>query len=401
LTLAEALAGWAAALEPAADDLGLARRALVDTVAVALAAAGDPIGKPAAVLDVAGRWAAHAHVLDFDDLHLGSTTHISAVCVPVALAAGGGARAFLAGAGVMARLGGALGWPHYERGWHATCTAGAPAAAACAAVAAGAGAEGIATAMALAVPAAGGVQQAFGTAGKSLQVGFAAGAGIRAARLAAAGATADPRALDAWLALVGGDPARLVLDGPAVPGGLAVKRFPCCYALQRPMSAARELRAGGGRGGEVERVVVRTPASAVAPLIHDRPATGLEAKFSLRYGVAAALLDDEPGPASFTDAAVRRPEALALAERVVLDRLPGGDGLLAGTAHVEVVRGGEQSAVELELPPGAPGRPLAATELRAKVAACAGPDADAVLALDWGGGTAAALLGERLGAATG
>ena len=28
----------------------------------------------------------------------------------------------------MARLGSALGWRHYSAGWHATCTAGAPAA---------------------------------------------------------------------------------------------------------------------------------------------------------------------------------------------------------------------------------------------------------------------------------
>ena len=26
----------------------------------------------------------------------------------------------------MARLGTALGWPHYSAGWHATCTAGRP-----------------------------------------------------------------------------------------------------------------------------------------------------------------------------------------------------------------------------------------------------------------------------------
>ena len=63
--------------------------------------------------------------------------------------------------------------------------------------------------MAHAVPAAGGVQRAFGTDAKSLQVGFAADAAVRAARLAAAGATADPVALDAWIALLGGDPARL------------------------------------------------------------------------------------------------------------------------------------------------------------------------------------------------
>ena len=125
-----------------------------------------------------------------------STTHISAVCVPVALATDGGARAYLAGAGVMSRLGAALSWNHYQQGWHATTTAGAPAAAAAAAVARGLDGDAVARAIALAVPAAGGVQRPFGTMGKALQVGFAADAGVRAAGLAEAGATADPRALD-------------------------------------------------------------------------------------------------------------------------------------------------------------------------------------------------------------
>ncbi len=80
--------------------------------------------KLAASLGEAGRWATAGHVLDFDDLHMPSTTHISAVCVPTALATGGDARTYLAAAGVMARLGAALGWPHYSAGWHATCTAG-------------------------------------------------------------------------------------------------------------------------------------------------------------------------------------------------------------------------------------------------------------------------------------
>src|SRR5690349_16369900 len=128
--VAERLAGWAAALEPDGDDLSLARRSLVDTVAVALAGADHPVARPAAELGRAGRWSAHAHVLDFDDLHMASTSHVSAVCVPATLATGGDARAYLAGAGVMARLGSALGWAHYARGWHATCTAGAPGAAA-------------------------------------------------------------------------------------------------------------------------------------------------------------------------------------------------------------------------------------------------------------------------------
>ncbi|HLI38925.1 MAG TPA: MmgE/PrpD family protein, partial [Streptosporangiaceae bacterium] len=308
MTVAESLARWADSYVPGSRDLALAQRSLLDTVAVTLAARGHPLRQMTAGLPDAARWAALGHVLDFDDLHIGSTTHVSVVVVPAVLAAGGGARAYLAGAGVMARLGMMLGWPHYAAGWHATCTAGAPAAAAAAGVALGLPPERLAAAMALAVPAAGGVQAAFGTHGKSLQVGFAAGAGVRAAKLARAGATADPRALDDWLALVGGTAGPAAPGGPAVPGGLAVKLFPCCYAMQRPIAALRAIREQTC-GEEVVRVRVATPESATRPLIHDRPRTGLEGKFSMPYAVAAALLDGYPGLASFTDTAVSRPAA--------------------------------------------------------------------------------------------
>ena len=242
-SVAVTLARWAARLEPEPGDLELADRSLLDTVAVTLAARDHRVTRLAAGLPEGARWAVAGHVLDFDDLHMPSTTHVSAVCVPTALATGGGPRAYLAAAGVMARLGTALGWRHYSAGWHATCTAGAPASAAGAAVALGLPAEQIAVAMALAVPAAGGVQRAFGTDAKSLQVGFAVDAGIRAAQLAAAGAQADPAAVDAWLGLVGGDPALVDPSGPVIPNGLAVKLYPCCYALQRPISALSELAA--------------------------------------------------------------------------------------------------------------------------------------------------------------
>ena len=193
---ARALAEWAIALEPSADDLVLADRSLTDTVAVALAAHDHPILEVAASLSEVGRWAVACHILDFDDLHMETTTHISTVCVPVALAGGGDARAYLAGAGVMARLGLRLGWKHYTLGWHATTTTGAIAAAATSAYTRGFDAEQMAQAMALAVPAAGGVQRSFGTDAKSLQVGFAAEAGVRAATLVEAGATADTSAVD-------------------------------------------------------------------------------------------------------------------------------------------------------------------------------------------------------------
>lgn len=372
-TTAAALGTWAHRLRPTDDDLALADRSLVDTVAVALAARGEPILQVVESLPEVARWSVAAHILDFDDLHMPSTTHISTVCVPVALATGGGRRAYLAGAGVMARVGSALGWEHYTRGWHATTTAGALGAAATAAVAAGADDELVATALALAVPAAGGVQRAFGTDAKSIQVGLAADAGVRAATLALAGARADTRAVDTWLGLLGGDPAALDTSGPAVPDGLAIKIFPCCYALQRPISTVRDLlarRPGPLDPADLRRIIVRTPEATVTPLAHHRPTTGLEGKFSLEYAVAAALLDSHPGFASFTDDAVRRPAASELVERVEVELGDGGDGLLSGRTEIELHTAGGVLRGDLALPPGAPARPPTDGELATKVADC-------------------------------
>jgi 2-methylcitrate dehydratase PrpD len=371
---ASVLAQWARGLDPTEEDLALADRSLLDTVAVTIAARDHRVARVSASLGEAGQWAAAGHVLDFDDLHMPSTTHVSAVCVPTALATGGGPRAYLAAAGVMARLGTALGWPHYSAGWHATCTAGAPAAAAGAAVAMGLDTRQIATAIALAVPAAGGVQRAFGTDAKSLQVGFAVQAGIRAATLAAAGASADDTALDAWLPLVGAAPGPLDMTGPAVPGGLAIKIYPCCYALQRPISALAELaRSAGIDAADVQRIELRTPEATVVPLIHHRPETGLQGKFSLEYAAAAALLDRYPGFASFSDDAVRRDAARRLVGLVETTLEPGGDWLLDGElrASIHTGNGGTHDAV-LMFPPGSPARPPSRAQLSAKLADCTG-----------------------------
>ncbi|OLT45270.1 2-methylcitrate dehydratase [Saccharomonospora sp. CUA-673] len=390
------LAEWAAGYRPTEADARVARTALVDTVAVALAAEDDPIVGITAELPGPARWGAIGHVLDFDDVHLPSTSHVSVVCVTAALAAGGGERDYLVGAGVMARLGAALGWEHYAAGWHATCTAGAPAAAVAAGSAMGLDAEGLTRAMALAVPGAGGVRRSFGTSGKSLQVGFAVEAGVRAARLAAAGASADPGAVEQWFSLVRGS-GTVDVAGGAVPAGLAVKLHPCCYALQRPIGAARELHARGVRAADVDRLTVTTPAGAMAPLLHHDPQTGLEGKFSMEYAVAATLLDAFPELRTFTDEAVRRPEARRLVERTELELHDGGTDLLAGDVAItaSLVGGGRETA-RLRIPPGHPDAPPSEAELAAKVTACAGPErADDVMHLDWPG--AADLLRSRFG----
>jgi 2-methylcitrate dehydratase PrpD len=396
VSVALELAAWAAGLAPSDTDRRLADRALADTVAVSVAARAAPLLTIADPLGIAGRLAVAAHVLDYDDLHLPSTSHISAVCVPATVAAGGDARSYLAAAGVMARLGSRLGWAHYHAGWHATCTAGAPAAAVAAGIAAGLDVDGLARAIALAVPAAGGNHRAFGTHAKALQVAFAVDAGVRAAALAKAGATVDLETVDTWLALVGASPepsAAAPDHSVAVPGGLAIKLHPCCYALQRPIAAVRAVveQSGPVPAEAISAIAFSAPEGTLRPLIHDRPRTGLEAKFSLPYTAAAALLDDSPGLASFTDEAVARPQAQKLLGTVTAQVTPGGDDLLAGAVGVELSTvSGLVGAAVVEVPPGAPARPATEAELARKVRDCGGSRADAVAALTWE--TAAAVV---------
>jgi 2-methylcitrate dehydratase PrpD len=115
----------------------------------------------------------------------------------------------------------------------------------------------------------------------------------------------------------------------------------------------------------------------VAPLIHHRPDTGLQGKFSLEYAAAAALLDRHPGFASFTDEAVRRPAARRLAGLVETELSPGGSWLLDGALAAEVHTDGEVLRVKQQFPPGAPQRPPKAGELHAKLSDClAGLDTD-------------------------
>ena len=252
--VAEALAAWAAGLEPSDDDLALARRSLVDTVAVAVAGAGAPDRRPARRA-VRGRGVgACSRTSSTSTTCTSSRRRTSAPCAcprcwrPAATRAPTWpARASWRGwaprwAGRTTRRAGtrparrgprarrrALRSPsasaptRWRRRWRSRCRR----------------------------PAACSARSA--PRPRRCRSGPRRRPGVRAARLAAAGASADPRALDQWLALVGGDADRLALDGPAVPGGLAVKLFPCCYALQRPIAALRALdvrpRAGRARGG--------------------------------------------------------------------------------------------------------------------------------------------------------
>src|SRR5690606_34228890 len=143
-----------------------------------------------------------AHILDYDDVALDG--HPSAVLVPAILAqaeAGsvGGAQmieAYVAGFEVWAELQAREPGHLHEVGLHPTAVFGAVAAAAACASLRRLDAAGAAAAMAMAASMSAGLVANFGTMTKSFQVGRAAQSGVIAARLAQAGMTASPDALE-------------------------------------------------------------------------------------------------------------------------------------------------------------------------------------------------------------
>jgi 2-methylcitrate dehydratase PrpD len=168
--------------------------------------------------------------------------------------------------------------------------------------------------------------------------------------------------------------------GEAVRGGLAIKLFPCCYALQRPISALKQLP-HLPRPDEIKRIRVYTPASALQPLIHARPRTGLEAKFSLEYALAAFLTDGRADFKTFEDEAVQRESVQRLIEKVEAHATDRGEGLLAGDITIEIeLAEGETLEATLGQPPGAPGRPPTDDELNEKLEMCG---ADELAGLAW------------------
>jgi 2-methylcitrate dehydratase PrpD len=124
------------------------------------------------------------------------------------------------------------------------------------------------------------------------------------------------------------------------------------------------------------------PPGGMHVLTYPRPATGLEAKFSLDYPLAAALLDGGCTLATFTDSLVRRPEITALYPRIHAAEDPscrGNDPQFdqrssgsRGFVEVEVhLYDGRHGMVRVDRAPGAPTRELSWDELRAKFIDCA------------------------------
>jgi 2-methylcitrate dehydratase PrpD len=353
---------------------------------LACAAGGRDQAAPRAARHAGDRVAAlgaSGHVLDFDDTFLPGIAHLSAPVAPAALivAAEVGATvgdmlsAYAAGFEAMGALARASHPALYDRGFHPTSVCGSIGAAVAAARLLEASED---SAVALAALRAAGLRAAFGSDGKSLQVGLAASAGVAAARLAGAGAKVPrDRVAAAWHDAYGG---RWAEPDPAEPAIRAnwIKAWPCCLQTHGAIECAAAL----GEVPDGPLTVLAHPVSRQAAG-YDAVETPLQAKFSIPYTTAYTLLHGPPDVQSF---AALDPAALALARRIGVR----SDGDLRESEFVLLA--GSEELAHTTAARGSPEHPLSAEALAAKVRGLA-PGLDG--ALDDARRPAAELLGAR------
>ena len=353
---------------------------------------------------VAPRFAAFAngiaiHADDYDDTQLatkpdrvyGLLTHPTAPVLPAVLAdaesrGATGADvldAYLVGTEVEMKVSEAIAPRHYQEGFHSTGTVGTIGAAAALARLRRADAGATARILGIAASTSAGLRENFGTMTKPFHAGRAAENGIVAADLALLGWTAAENVLEArrgfFQAAGGGyDPDPIAALGRPWSferPGVSIKPHPSGSLTHPGMGVmARLIAEHDLRADQVRRVRVGTNRNMPNALIHHRPRTELNAKFSMEFCMAILLIERRAGLAQFTDEVVRRADVQALIERVDFGVHPDAEaaGYEKMTTIVEVeLADGRVVRGRADFGKGSPADPMTDGELEDKFLDCA------------------------------
>ncbi|HLV29035.1 MAG TPA: MmgE/PrpD family protein [Burkholderiaceae bacterium] len=287
-----------------------------------------------------------SHAAEVDDIYKHAIYHPGAPTISAALAMAQhrGAsglqflRAVVAGYEVSTRIGATLGRTHYKY-WHNTGTVGTFGAAAAAGVLLELDESAMAHALATSATFAAGLQQAFklDSMSKPLHAGRAAEGGVLAAMSAAHGVTgsldvfegefgmgkAMSNGPDWWVALADRDTHNIC--------EMTFKNHACCGHTFAPIDGALELqRRHNIRSQDIARVSISTYGPALAVAGNPNPSTAAEARFSIPFVVATALLHGSVRLAAFSDERLADTSIRALMARIELDVHPELDAQFPG-----------------------------------------------------------------------
>jgi len=281
------------------------------------------------------------HGLVREDMHTGSVSHLGIVVLPPLLALAAerkvdGARfiaAAIAGYEMGGRMGRALVTPEFARTFRPTGFTGPFAAAAACAHLLDLDAAATGSALSLAANMVAGQNQWPHTGADEMffEAGLAARNGLTAARLASLGAYGSERALDGEAGLLPAyrpdhrAPDVRLFDGELEIMSVFFKPVPVCNFAQTPCLAALAL-AKEEQISPLEIAAINVKASRAAKAYPGCDYAGpfqrvLQAKMSIHYAVASALLRGKVDEASYVN--LDEPAVLALASKVNVEADPG------------------------------------------------------------------------------
>jgi 2-methylcitrate dehydratase PrpD len=340
------------------------------------------------------------HADDFDDTQLavgkdrvyGLLTHPTAPVLPPAFAIAEAHNisgkalmaAYFAGVEVETKISEAIAPRHYVDGFHSTGTCGSFGSAAASAKLKQLTLEQTLNAFGIVGAEAAGLRENFGTMSKPFQAGHAAENGVAAVDLAALGWTAAPQILEAprgFFHAYGGsfDLAAMQnkLGNPwtFTTPGVSLKPYPSGSLTHPAMTAMlRLIEKYNISPPDVEKVDVGANQNMPNALIHHRPQTSLQAKFSMEFCIAVLLLERKASLAQFTDAYVNRPEVKSMVERVnfYVDPVAEKAGYDKMTSLVTVhLKDGKTLTDRSDFAKGSPADPMNMEEVHTKFRGCA------------------------------
>jgi len=337
-----------------------------------------------------------AHALDFDDCNNTLGGHPSVPILPGLFALADAMpvsgrdfiAAYVAGFETETRIARAVNLHHYDKGWHPTATLGVFGAAAAASLLLALTEEQTATALAIAASLSSGLKANFGTMTKPLHIGRCAQNGVLAAMLAREGMTASHDAFEHTQGFFnvfngrGNYDAGAVLASWAEPldvitPGIVIKQYPCCASTHAGIDAMLDLvRAHDLTPANVARVVAWMHPSRLVHVDRPAPRSALDAKFSLQYCLARALIDRHVVLSQFEDDTYLDPQVGGLLPRIEAGphprMLPDSDVRFGAEVSVTTTDGRHLHKTVDAAAGRMPGDPVSGRPLRAKYRDCAG-----------------------------
>jgi 2-methylcitrate dehydratase PrpD len=337
-----------------------------------------------------------AHALDFEDVHDSAPVHPNAATVPAALAVaesigGVSGRRFLAatalGCDLTCRLGLALQENPLESGWYIPPILGAFGATAAACKLLDLGADQIVDAFSLTLCQAtcsAELTVSPRSVVRSVRDAFSAKSGVLSALLAQRGVTGFEHPIEGEAGLFSlysrgnYDPLALTDGlGQSFEGAnVSFKPWPSCRGTHAYVDAVLQiLETDGLRASEVEGIrLIVSPLNRMLcePLeSKQRPATAIDAKFSLPFVVATVLVHGRVKLDDFAPAALADQEVLEMARRVAYEVDSGltPEKAVRGFVQIDTKNGTLSRGVDL--PYGHPQHPLSQEALVSKFMDCA------------------------------